>query len=96
MTTPELSQVVVRLVELLRQMGHADKADWLGRRLALVSDLTAGTDAVASAKRDLHGVVVGMGGILDLQPKVDPESQASRAAKEEADVLADRLYELTK
>lgn len=97
MSTSELRDVLADIIDLLGQTGHEDRARWLAERLALLSDATATVDAQEYARTELHGVVLGMGGLMDLVPRPESSSRwTASVARQQLDELADRLYALTK
>ncbi len=87
--------VVGALAELLTRFGHPDRAVWLRSRLAVLEDATATTDDTAAAVSEMHNVVLGMGGLLDLHLSGTSASETD-AANAELERLADQLFELTR
>jgi hypothetical protein len=82
--------VLVPLIDLLRTFGHSTKAEWLGERLAL---LQQGHGTVQTLV-ELHSIVPGMGGLMDLY--LGEGSAESETANAELARLADQLYEWTR
>lgn len=97
MTTSTLLQVLRDTVELLRSCDRGREADWIEeRRLILQSEDTPLASRV-SAKAELHGIVLGMGGLTDLS--LTPEVGAlpsAESARERLDRLSDSLYRLSR
>lgn len=87
--------VVRSLVNLLTTYKVLSKAEWLTERLKTLEDSASSSGSVAGAFRDLHGVVLGMGGLMDLHLE-SPSQDESEEANAELDRLADQLYELTR
>ncbi|MGI8627296.1 MAG: hypothetical protein ACR2J5_12110 [Geodermatophilaceae bacterium] len=98
MTTPSrLDGLLGEIVGLLRQCGHADKAGWLEERRAVIASADATPDAREHASNEIHGVVLGMGGLMDLSLTPVPESSyTSASARQRLDALGDTLNELTR
>lgn len=92
MAPTELSQVVAEVEALLIGWGYRDRADWVAARRRVLEDSDSTDDGLEFVASELHGVVVGMGGLLDLMP---PESLDRTAEMERRDQLADRLFTLT-
>lgn len=82
--------VVRSLVSLLTQFGETDKVAFLTQRLSALEE-AATVDAVAGANRDLHGVVLGMGGLMDFRLQGSDADSANAELRR----LADQLYSLT-
>ncbi|WP_427129142.1 hypothetical protein [Pseudarthrobacter sp. S9] len=97
MTGHNLLGVVSEIINLLKQCGRADKAAWLQERVAVLEARDAVADAREYATNELHGVVLGMGGLMDLSLVPEPGSAySSESARERLDELADILYDLTR
>jgi hypothetical protein len=80
-----LLEVLHRLETIVAEQGHTDKATWLSeRRRALQRDPHS-----TQIRAELHAVVLGMGGLIDL-----PLRDVAMSA--EPDALADEMYQLTK
>lgn len=90
----EVLVVISSITELLREHGYPKHADWLDAR----ADDLRNSASEGEARRvldDLHRVVLGMGGLLDLSLEA-PSPAASLAARDTLIPLADRLYDLTR
>lgn len=92
MRREEVTAVIDSLVRILSDHGFASNADWLRTRRSVLADPYASDDAVESTLEELHGVVLGMGGLLD-QRIVGPSAETARRKFDE---LAERLYGLTR
>ncbi|MBA8807747.1 hypothetical protein [Promicromonospora sukumoe] len=80
------------LIDLLGRYDDARAVEWLeGRRAILESDRGLERKSVIS---DLHRIVLGMGGLMDMRLS-GPSPEMERQANVELRALADRLYELT-
>lgn len=84
--------VLRSLVGLLSRFGHTDKVTFLTERLNVLADLAAPEEPVARARRELHRIVLGMGGLMDMHLQ-GPDAES---ANPELYRLAGRLYELTR
>jgi hypothetical protein len=82
----------VDLQAVLREWDHTDKADWLDARLATLSEPASTPNSRDVAIEELHQVVLGMGGLMDLTP---PSTANYIEESERLHRLADRLYLLT-
>jgi len=92
----DLGVTLSELIDLLIQHRCRDKADWLAARLTVLADSESTEESLATARRDLHAIVLGMGGLTDLR-LVDPASgEYDIDATARLDHLADRLYTLTR
>ena len=97
MTTASLIGVLNGIVKLLRQCGYVDKAVWMDSRRLVIASSESSPEARERAMNELHGVVLGMGGLLDLSLHPTPESRySSSSARKQLDALADALYDLTR
>ncbi len=97
MTHARLATVLSEIIDVLEKCGRADRADWLKERLALLEDVQATADAREHAANELHGVVLGMGGLMDLTLDPGPgSSYTPQAARKKLDTLSDTLYDLTR
>ena len=97
MTQSELIQVLAELNALLTRTGFPDRAAWIHDREGILLDPDATDDGREFARSELHSIVSGMGGLLDLRLVPDASLKLSaREARERLDGLADRLYELTR
>ena len=97
MMPTQLVDVLSEIIDLLYQCGRTDRAAWLNERRSVLLDEQATADAREHASNELHGVVLGMGGLMDLS--LTPESGSSytsNSARERLDALGDTLYELTR
>jgi len=90
-----LTAVLRSLIELLRDYGEAAQSKWLSDRLAILVSGSASLEAIATATTELHGIVLGMGGLLDLYLSAGSEEE-SKEANRELRRLADQLFELTR
>ncbi len=91
----QIAAVVRALVALLSRFDEMDRVDWLSERLAVLSSADSSEVQVGRASADLHGVVLGMGGLTDLH--LDSGSVENAIdANAELDQLADELFELTR
>ena len=90
-----LGDVLHGLISLLNEYGETTRAQWLADRLtALGSDSTPRT-TTTKAVQELHQVVLGMGGLMDMHLQSD-DSEAAREANAALRRLADQVYELTR
>lgn len=97
MSTSELRDVLADIIDILDETGHAERARWLAERLSVLNDHSATPDAQEHVRLEIHGIVLGMGGLMDLEPRPDSSSRRTAAvARQQLDELADRLYVLTK
>jgi|GEM_PF-6179772 len=97
MTQGTLTAVLAEIVDLLRKCGRPDRASWLAERLTVLQQDGTTADVGDRVAAELHGVVLGMGGLMDITLEPSVESELSpRAAREKLDELADRLYDLTR
>ena len=93
----ELEEVTAQIIELLTHTGHSDRADWMAERLRTLRDAQATPDAREFVATELHGVVLGMGGLMDMVLRPDDDIGISSVqARDQLDGLADRLYDLTR
>lgn len=97
MTGEILSRTVSEIIGILDECGYSDEANWLSKRLAVLSDPSATADALEHARNELHTVVPGMGGLLDLDltPRAGSAMTPERA-RERMDSLATVLFEGTR
>lgn len=72
MTIAELAGVVVAVREILEAFGYPQKAAWFGER-ECVLDGALSLDEVTLTVEELHSVVLGMGGLVDLPLAADSE-----------------------
>jgi len=97
MTKGTLTAVLAEIIDLLQRCGRPDRASWLAERLAVLQQDDATPDVRDRVAAELHGVVLGMGGLMDMTVEPPADSQLSpRTAREKLDKLADQLYELTR
>jgi hypothetical protein len=93
----ELADLVSQIAPLLREGGHQDRAGWLEQRLELLRRPALPSADLERVAQELHGVVLGMGGLMDLQLTPGPASgETSGSARIKLDELADRLYAATR
>lgn len=93
---PAIGEVVAlldQLVDLLNQHGESGRAAWLSERRSVLQDSAAMPDVIDGTFEDLHGIVSGMGGLLDVHLRAGDRSAVVNASLYE---MADRLYELTR
>jgi hypothetical protein len=90
-----LTAVLRVLIELLRGCGEATKAEWLAERLAILVSGPTSHEARSTATTELHGIVLGMGGLMDMYLSAGSEEE-SKDANRELRRLADQLFELTR
>lgn len=97
MRDAELPEVLVDVIEHLHRTGYDERARWFSDRLNLLRDPDVTSEQLDQVGVELHSTVLGMGGLLDLEPKLNASSKLSRLeAKNRMNELADRLYRLTK
>lgn len=97
MTPTGLAGLLSEIIDLLSQCGRTDRAAWLNVRLAILLDDQATADAREHASNELHGVVLGMGGLMDLSlTPASGSSYTSGSARERLDLLGEALYTLTR
>lgn len=89
----ELAGVVESLVQLLAQHGEREKAEWLAVRLTILKRDGATDDEMKLTRAELHHVVLGMDGLLDLHLEATAEEPR---VNQRLSGLADRLHQLTK
>jgi hypothetical protein len=92
MRREEIIALVDSMIRILSGYGQADHVDWLGARRRVLSDPTASNDALEATIEELHSIVLGMGGLMDLSL----EGPSADGDRKELDELANRLYELTR
>jgi hypothetical protein len=96
-TNDELIQVVTEVIEILEECGYDDRASWLSIRAEVLRDEATSGDAYQKVVHELHGVVLGMGGLMDLSLRPRPGSgYTSDSARARLDLLGDRMYVLTR
>ena len=91
----QVTQVVGSLVRLLSVFQQPGPATWLSERLPVLQDPEAASEKLADVFRELHGIVLGMGGLTDLHLR-GGSKEATDEANTELRHLADQLYELTR
>ncbi|UQX88704.1 hypothetical protein M6D93_01570 [Jatrophihabitans telluris] len=92
-----LTDVLTEIIDLLGQSGRPDKAAWLQERKLLLQRSDVTDDAREHVTTELHAVVLGMGGLMDLSLAPEPGSSFTAAsARERLDALGDTLYDLTR
>jgi hypothetical protein len=90
-----LITVLRALVKLLNRFDERARADWLATHLATLEDPSASPQAVSESIGELHQIVLGMGGLMDLHlSSISPEETSE--ANRELERLADQLFELTR
>jgi hypothetical protein len=94
-TIDQIVAVLDQIVALLSVHGHQDRAAFLANEAALLrSPIVTEADVRASLQR-LHGIVPGMGGLMDL-PLTGASPGDRQQARNALDELGDQLYELTR
>lgn len=90
--------VVEEIIFLLRQCGEDGYVAWLEQKLlALRTADSSSGQGRSEVLSDLHGVVLGMGGLMDLTLRpLSSSRMTSTFARERLDRLSDQLYELTR
>jgi hypothetical protein len=97
MTTSSLTDVLSEIIELLGQCGRSEKAAWLQERKLLLLRSDATEDAREHVANEIHAVVLGMGGLMDLSLAPQPGSSYTVAsAQERLDALGNILYDMTR
>lgn len=97
MTVSTVENILTEVIDLLRQCGVDDLAVWISERQDVLQASDATNDAREHAMNELHGAVLGMGGLFDLYLVPAAGSpHTTTSARERLDVLSDRLYELTR
>jgi hypothetical protein len=97
MTTASLTDLLSEIIDLLGQCGRPEKAAWLQERKLLLQRSDVTEDAREHVANELHAVVLGMGGLMDLS--LAPElgsSYTAASARERLDALGDTLYDMTR
>jgi hypothetical protein len=84
----EIASLLDEMIEIVRRDGYLDKAEWLESCRGVIVSHQSSPDSIRSTLDGLHGVVGGMGGLMDL-----PIS--ARSARERLDQLAEQLFDLT-
>lgn len=95
LSTSEVLDVVDRIIPLLANYGHGDKADWLREESKILRTPGRSEDEWREVMKKLHSIVPGMGGLMDLPIYTDSPEERLRVRKELND-LGDKLYRLTK
>jgi len=95
MSSAKVAAVGEEIVGLLRRFGHSDRAEWIAERVALIAGLEIDEAIKNSAVRELHLVVLGMGGLMDIRLTA-PSANEATLARADLDRLANQLYELTR
>ena len=90
----EVASVMDQIIEILNRHGYDDKARWLASSAAVLTGADSTEEMVAQTYSDLRGVVLGMGGLMDLRLDAPTPGEAI-AARATLDELVERLYELT-
>jgi hypothetical protein len=90
-----LVEVLRSVIELLARFGETARADWLAARLATLRDPASMPEHVGTTIDELHEVVLGMGGLMDLHLRGRSQSETEEA-NEDLERLADQLFELTR
>lgn len=90
-----LVEVLGSIIELLTRFGETARADWLATRLATLRDPASTPGLVGATMGELHKVVLGMGGLMDLHLRGRSQSETVEA-NEDLERLADQLFELTR
>jgi len=95
MSRDDIASVSRSIAALLSRVGQTPKAEWIAERIAVLEEPNSTPQVAETAVKELHGIVLGMGGLMDLWP-VAPTPAESTAAQVELHRLADELYELTR
>jgi hypothetical protein len=90
-----LVQVMRKLVRLLARFDESARAAWLSDRLSILENAATRPDETVNAVRELHQVVLGMGGLMDLHLSANSPEETEEA-NTELQRLADQLFELTR
>jgi hypothetical protein len=90
-----LEQVLSEVVVILSSYDQQEKAAWLESRLRVLQATESDSSKRIKATSEVHGVIVGMGGLLDSRLTLSTGEWAGVAAHERLERLADRLYVLT-
>ncbi len=61
----------------------------------MLEDPETPADKLEATMNELHHIVLGMGGLMDLRHRA-PSTAEADSAREDLDTLADRLFELTR
>ena len=94
MTDAVLVAALDELASLLRSCNQIDRAKWTEERRALAA--TAAGNDLAEVKKEVRGVLAGMGSLSDLYLVPEPGSGIDAAeARRRQFELVDRLDELT-
>ena len=94
MNRMELISLTQAIAGILRAFGEPTGADWLDVRTARLQSATS-DEEVREIGSELHGIVLGMGGLTDLFLD-DVDGRDGSAATTQLRSLADRLYQVTK
>lgn len=91
-----LDEALAETVTLLDECGFSDRASWLADRADVLADPDSTADARQTAKAEVHGVLSGMGGLVDeyLIPR-DGSPMSESEANTKRDELAETLHRLT-
>jgi hypothetical protein len=90
-----VKDVINKICALLDRFGEDDKVEWLVIRLNVLESVDSGNDEVVETFHEIHGVVLGMGGLMDLYLQGDAVEETVDA-NAELRRLADQVYELTR
>ena len=97
MTDANLVELLDKISTILRIAGYGDRATWIDERNDVLQNPEATEDSVEFVLKELHGIVLGMGGLFDLRLTVpDDPAQIDRNATSALKVLADQLFEATR
>lgn len=88
-------EVLASLSALLDRFGEPARATWFRERRAVLAQAGAQSGDIANAVQELHGVVLGMGGLMDLHLTAGSPSETAEV-NAELERLADQLFELTR
>ena len=93
-----IHSVLEEIISILKQCAEYEHAAWLEERLLVLRDVNRVSEQARSKVfSELHGAVLGMGGLMDLVLRPSSSSRmSSTTARERLDVLSDRLYALTR
>jgi hypothetical protein len=97
MTDASLGQLLDKISGILRVAGYEGRAKWIDERNNVLRNPEATEDSVEFVLKELHGIVLGMGGLFDLRLTLpDDPAQIDRNATSALKVLADQLFEATR
>ena len=95
MNVSRILGIVDQIIPLLTTHGYPDKAEWLARKAALLRDTALPEGGAKAVLQELHRLVPGMGGLMDLEVTGSSRDEEVRV-RQALDRLGDELYELTR